>query len=164
MLFKFINRILLVASACVLFCAGCASVQDSGYDHNSAAQGFQNEPVDQSVSKERLGMDYLLGRGVPENRELAFSWFEKAAAQGSAKAANELGYMYASGKGVAQNYQLALEYYQQAADGGIASAKYNLGLLYLNGLGTPADPARAQADFQEAAAMGFGPARKKMTG
>lgn len=164
MLFKnFFTTLLLVGSFCFL-CVSCATTQQSGSDDNLAAQGFQKEPVDQATSQERLGMDYLLGRGVPENREQAFHWFKKAAEEGSASAANELGYMYASGKGTRQDYQLALECYQQAADAGIPSAKYNLGLMYAYGLGTPADKARAEAYFQEAAALGFVPAQKRPTG
>lgn len=156
------TRILLVSGFCFL-CVSCSTMQQSGSDDNSAAQGIQNAPVDQAASAEHLGRDYLLGRGVAQNNELAFSWFEKAAQQGSGSAANELGYMYASGKGVGQNYQLALEYYQQAAEAGLASAKYNLGLMYAYGLGTTVDKTRAEAYFQEAAALGFAPAQKRPT-
>src|SRR5690349_17431791 len=120
---------LLIASLCFL-CLGCASTPESGFDNTPADPGFQKEPVEQASSQERLGMDYLLGRGVPENKQLAFKWFEKSADQGNPAAANELGYLYASGRGVAQDYALALEYYQKASEAGIPSAKYNLGLLY----------------------------------
>lgn len=164
MLFKnLVTKILLLSGFCFL-CVSCASMPESGSDDNSAAQGFQNEPVDQAISQERLGMAYLLGRGVPENKEQAVYWFQKAAEQGSSTAANELGYLYASGTGVAQNYELALGWYQQAADAGIPSAKYNLGLLYAYGLGTAVDKAKADYYFQEAARLGFTPAEQSSTG
>jgi len=165
MLFKNLFKTILLTVGFCLLCTSCTtSLQESGSDHTPADLGFQKEPVDQATSQERLGMDYLLGRGVPENKDQAFHWFKKAAEQGSATAANELGYLYASGKGVEQNYSLALEYYQQAAEAGLASAQYNLGLLYAYGLGTPADSAKADAYFQEAAAQGFAPAQKKPIG
>ncbi len=163
MLLKCLVKILLVSALCFI-CASCATMPESGPDNNSAEAGFQNEPVDQTASQERLGMDYLLGRGVAENKEQAFYWFQKAAEQGSSTAANELGYLYASGTGVAQNYALALDWYQQAADAGIPSAKYNLGLLYAYGLGTAVDKARADDYFREAAALGFTPAAKLSIG
>jgi len=157
------TKILLLGSFCFLGMS-CTSMQESGFDNNSAAHGFQKEPIDQATSQERLGKDYLLGRGVPENKEQAFYWFQKAAKQGNPYAANELGYLYASGKGVAQNYQLALEWYQLAADAGIPSAKYNVGLMYTYGLGTAVDKAKADVYFQEAAALGFTPAQKQPLG
>ena len=77
MLYKnLFSRILLGASFCFL-CVSCTSMQESGFDNNSAAPGFQKEPVDQAASQERLGMDYLLGAGEWENKEQAFNWFKK---------------------------------------------------------------------------------------
>gem|GEM_PF-4248610 len=163
MLQNTLTKILLLSGLCFL-CLSCSSMQESGYDNNSADSGFQKAPVSQATSEEHLGIDYLLGRGVAENDRLAFDWLQKAADQGSMTAANELGFMYASGKGVEQNYSLAIEWYEKAADSGIASAKYNLGMIYALGLGTPADPAQAEQYFSEAAALGFTPAQARSPG
>ncbi|HSW70427.1 MAG TPA: hypothetical protein VLH77_00410, partial [Gammaproteobacteria bacterium] len=63
MLFKnLFTKTLLWGSFCFLS-AGCSSLQQSGPDDNSA-EGFQKEPINQASSQERLGKDYLLGRGV----------------------------------------------------------------------------------------------------
>ena len=162
MLFKnLVTQMMLICSFSLL-CVSCSSTKPTGSDDNLAALGIQNEALNQTASQERLGMAYLLGRGVPENNAQAVYWFQKAAEQGSGLAANELGYLYASGKGASQNYATALSWYQKAADLGLASAKYNLGIMYANGLGTEADQIKASNYFHEAAALGFAPARKRI--
>ena len=51
-----------------------------------------------------LGNLYLAGHGVAQNYVEARQWFEKAAAQGDAKAQNNLGTLYGFGQGVPRNY------------------------------------------------------------
>ena len=46
---------------------------------------------------------YVMGKGVDQNYETAFSLFNKAAAKEQRFAENMLGYMYAEGLGVKQD-------------------------------------------------------------
>lgn len=105
-----------------------------------------------------MGVNYLLGRGVPQNNEKAFYYFKQAADQDDAFAQNEVAYMYAAGKGVQQDYKMAFHYYQKAADNDLASAQYSLGLLYANGLGVAKNAGFAETWFKKSAAHHFEPA------
>ena len=69
---------------------------------------------------------YALGLGVERNYAKAREWYEKAAANGEAKAQYSLGYMYEYGLGVEQDYAKARDWYQKAADNGHANAKKRL--------------------------------------
>lgn len=109
-----------------------------------------------------MGVRYLMGRGVPQNNEKAFGYFNKAAKNDDPFAQNELAYMYAAGKGTTRDNEKAFYWYQKAADHGLASAQYNLGLLYQKGIGTPKNPALATKWFKESAAHGFEPARRAL--
>jgi len=113
-------------------------------------------------SAQHIGIRYLLGRGVEQSNEQAFSWFQKGAEEGDAFAQSELAYMYATGKGTAQDFAAAVKWYQAAAAQGLASAQYNLGLFYVKGLGVPANRGLAIQWFQKSAAHGFAPARKAL--
>ncbi|MCC2666210.1 MAG: hypothetical protein K0S63_126, partial [Gammaproteobacteria bacterium] len=93
---------------CYFLCVSCASHKNGTYD------------TDDSHTQNKLGVKYLLGQGVVQDDAIAFSWFEKSAAQGNPYAENELGYLYAAGRGVAQNDVTALQWYQKAADHGLA--------------------------------------------
>lgn len=58
------------------------------------------------------------GRGIPQNDDKAYEWFQKAAEQGNAMAQCNLGLMYGSGHGVPQDDIKAFEWYQKAAEQG----------------------------------------------
>lgn len=109
-------------------------------------------------SKGNMGVRYLLGRGVKQDNEKAFYYFNKAAAEGDVLAQNEVAYLYAAGKGVPRNNTLAFHWYKKAAAHGLASAQYNLGLMYLHGLGTEKNASLAMESFKKSAAHGFEPA------
>ena len=47
---------------------------------------------------------YYNGLGVEKDYQKAKEWYEKAAAQGNARAQTNLGDMYYNGEGVSQNY------------------------------------------------------------
>ena len=87
----------------------------------------QGDPAAQCV----IGFAYWYGYyGFPEDKGLAFQWYQKAAVQGYAKAQNNLGFMYQHGLGVAADYKSALKCYQSAAEQGLAIAQCSLGLMY----------------------------------
>lgn len=148
---KCLKKCLLLMGLCVLFTA-CST----------ARQGDSSNLAHPTGGPADLGVQYLLGRGVPQSDEKAFHYFSIAAENGDVFAANELGYLYAAGKGTSVDYAKALSFYQQAAEHGLASAQYNLGLMYATGMGTPPDRALARQWFQKAAARGFEPAKQAL--
>lgn len=140
------KKILLIIGVCLLV-SGCT---------NQALNANDNTVYAQSTSD--MGVNYLLGRGVPQDHAKAFAYFKRAADEGDAFAQNEVAYMYAAGKGTSRNYKQAFAYYKKAATLDLASAQFNLGLLYENGLGTAENKTLAQEWFKKSAAHGFEPA------
>jgi TPR repeat protein len=70
---------------------------------------------------------YYQGKGVKEDFQEAFKWYQKAAKQGYAFAQCHLGRMYIEGKGVDKNLQEGILWYEKAAEQGDALAQYHLG-------------------------------------
>jgi TPR repeat protein len=75
-------------------------------------QSLDCDSIDELMSKAesgdaeaelQLGSAYELGRGVPQNCEMAAEWIMKAASQGNAAAQYNLGLRYAQGDGVAED-------------------------------------------------------------
>jgi uncharacterized protein len=104
----------------------------------------------------KLAGDYLIGRGVTQDLELAAYWYEKAAGSGDPEAEMQIGYFYDAGVGVAQDPARAAHWYQLAAATGLADAKVNLGILYLWGNGVAKNPQLAAQLFREAVNTGSG--------
>lgn len=144
---------LIVVIGMTLMITGCATDK-----YGDAFYGFRKP----SATTE-LGVQYLLGRGVPKDYKRAFYYFNQAAAKGDPLAQNELGYMYAVGKGTERDYNKSFIFYHQAASHGLASAQYNLGLLYMHGLGTEKNQAKGLEWIKKAADSGFEPARVALT-
>lgn len=140
------KKLILLTGLCVLF-AGCSTGR-----YGSAGMTASGTPTE-------MGTRYLLGRGVQQNDEKAFYYFNQAAQEDDAFAQNEVAYMYAAGKGTAKDYTKAFEFYEKAANHGLASAQYNLGFMYLHGLGTQANKEQAMIWFRKSAAHGFEPAQ-----
>ncbi|MBQ4491967.1 MAG: sel1 repeat family protein, partial [Deltaproteobacteria bacterium] len=61
---------------------------------------------------------YYGGQGVQQDYAEARKWWEKAAAQGNAKAQYNLGVMYHEGQGVRQDKQTAKEWFSKACNNG----------------------------------------------
>lgn len=98
-----------------------------------------------------LGMAYVTGRGVEQDKKLAAYWFEKAAGAGNPVAENELGYFYQVGFGVPADAVRAVHWYQLASAGGLPAAKVNLGVAYMWGAGVQKNESLALKLFKEAA-------------
>ncbi len=110
-----------------------------------------------SVRKEiELGAAYFVGRGVPQNEQLAAYWYEKAANAGDPNAQRQIGYFYQVGIGVSKDPARAVHWYELASASGLPGAKVNLGVAYLWGVGVPKDEALAARLFREAAKKGSG--------
>ncbi|MGI9317671.1 MAG: hypothetical protein ACR2QW_10090 [bacterium] len=80
-----------------------------------------------------LGVMHLRQEASDPSPAAAFSWFEKAAAQGHATAMFNLGVAYWEGAGVEQNKDQALTLWEQSAVKGDSGAQFNLGLAYYIG-------------------------------
>lgn len=134
---------------------GCATPRYMGNSDNAAAIAKESDT--------KLGVRYLLGRGVPQSDERAFHYFLAAARDNDPFAQNEVAYLYAAGKGTERNDEKAFEYYQKAANNGLASAQYNLGLFYQQGIGVEKNDTLAMSWFQKSSAHGFEPAKKALS-
>lgn len=107
-----------------------------------------------AVAQARLGFIYDVGRSVPQNKDLARRWYEKAVAQGELNAAVNLGVMFSRGDGVAQDHARAFELFQLAAVGGSAEGQRNLGTMFQDGEHVAVDFAEARRWYERAANRG----------
>jgi hypothetical protein len=101
-----------------------------------------------------LGILYELGRGVPQDDEVAANWYRRAADQGHITAQFYLGIMYANGHSVLRDYAVAVKWTRRAADQGYAPAQAYLGLMYYVGYRVPQDYAVAASWYRKAADQG----------
>ena len=98
-----------------------------------------------------LGHAYRLGRGVPQNLNLAEQWYERAARAGHSEAQAMYGViLFQNGR-----RNEALPYIQRGAENGDPRAQYVLGTVLFNGDYLPADLPRAYALMTRAAAQGL---------
>ena len=143
-----------LASCCVLFSAPTKMLAEpAAADIPSTTVGPEPRSVDQQI---KLAGDYLAGRGVAQNLNLAAYWYEKAAGSGDPLAELQIGYLYEAGIGVPRDPARAAHWYQLAASGGLARAKVNLAVAYLWGTGVPTNKRLALRLLNEAAADGSG--------
>ncbi|HEY9163193.1 MAG TPA: tetratricopeptide repeat protein [Magnetovibrio sp.] len=89
-------------------------------------------------SMNNLGMMYLNGEYVTQNRAVAFKLFEKASVE-FAQAKDNLGQCYEHGWGVEQDIGQAVNFYQLAGDAGFFMGYYHAGEVFEKGY---ADEAR----------------------
>jgi eukaryotic-like serine/threonine-protein kinase len=118
------------------------------YYRNAAAHDY---PDAENV----LGSLYATGAdGVPQDNDEALVWFQKAAAQGLAKAQKNLGDMYYFGRGQDKDYKQAMFWYAKAADQKFADAQFRLGYMNEKGLGTDPNDQAATEFYQKAVRNG----------
>ena len=87
--------------------------------------------------RNRLGVIYDHGKGMPRDEAAAASLFRLSAEQGYADAECNLGQAFYQGTGVKQDYVEASRWSRLAAEKGHARAQANLGGAYLTGHGVP---------------------------
>ena len=109
----------------------------------------------------RLGLMYVLGRGVAENRAEGLKWIKAAlsvivtmAKKGIPWAQTDLGTAYELGLGLEKDMNKAIHWYTEAADRGYAGAQTNLGVLYASGDGVEWNRDLAIQWLQRAARQG----------
>ena len=101
-----------------------------------------------------IAQAYFLGRGVPQNSNLAEQWYERAARQGHEEAQANYGLLlFQNGR-----RREAMPWIEQAANRGDPRAQYVYGTALYNGDLVPADLPRAYAMMSRAAAAGLPPA------
>ena len=127
----------------VLFCLSLTfSYPSWAADFNKGVEAYQNGNYevafdewaalaedDDPMSQYGLGILYREGKGVSQDFDEAFNWFELSADQGNEYALNALGEMYDNGDGVEKDYEAAYDYYLEAGDAGVIEAIFNLGVL-----------------------------------
>ena len=94
------------------------------------------------------------GLGVAEDPATAFTWFQKAAAEGHTLAEHSIGNAYAVGRGVAQDRAAAVTWWLKAAAKGDAVPQLRLGESYEQGHGVAVDLAAARRWYAAAATRG----------
>ena len=101
-----------------------------------------------------MAQAYFLGRGVPQNTNLAEQWYERAARQGNEEAQANYGLLlFQNGR-----RREALPWIERAANRGDPRAQYVLGTALFNGDLVGQDSARAYALMSRAAQAGLPPA------
>ncbi len=98
----------------------------------------------------RIGVSYLRGLGVKENRSQALEWFKKAAAAGSTDGIFLCGESYFFGSGCEQDYKIASQYYTLAAKEEHTRATVALARCYELGLGVPQSNKKAAVLYKRA--------------
>ncbi|MGH8584589.1 MAG: tetratricopeptide repeat protein [Gammaproteobacteria bacterium] len=101
-----------------------------------------------------LGLMYANGHGVPEDRQRAAEWFDKAVGKFDASAPFNIGVMYYEGKGVAKDRKIAAEWFYKAAELGDSEAQFNLALMYDRGDGIASNMDEAIKWYEQAALQG----------
>ncbi len=89
------------------------------YDQANSATALKvwlpNAQEGNMVAQTYVGEIYEKGFGIEPDYTLAAAWYQKAAAQGYARAKLNLGYLYEKGLGVQQDLKKALAYYREAS-------------------------------------------------
>ncbi|MBN82742.1 MAG: hypothetical protein CMJ70_21630 [Planctomycetaceae bacterium] len=134
--------------------AVCRRILKAGIPHDyDPRKIFTAADGGNAVAQYQLGMLLKEGVGVPENKELAETWFRKAAANESLPAMIELGKMYYFGNGVAEDVDEAIKWFVKAGKEGNPAGFYFVGFAHAIGDGAPRDPAKA-VEFYTVAAKG----------
>jgi len=102
-----------------------------------------------------LGLMYLQGEGIAEDKKLALSWLKKSADQGYYLAMHRLGKLYLSGEVTKSDPAVALKHITMSAGNGYSPSQYLLGTLYQTGKqGVDKNPKEALRWFKLAADQG----------
>jgi hypothetical protein len=93
-----------------------------------------------------VGIMYLKGQGVAQDREKALEWLKKSSAAGYQLATSKLSRI--------DEQESKFEQLQNEAKAGNLDAQYELGMMYLKGRGIEADDSKARQWLQRAADKG----------
>lgn len=125
--------------------------------HRSAETGY-------APAENYLGYLLYEGKMVPQQRDSALYWLDRAARHGDAKAASNLGFLLLNqptADSIA-DARKAAEYFEIAAKAQLPSAISQLADLYRTGRGVETDTLKAENLYLEACALGLENAEKKL--
>jgi hypothetical protein len=124
-------------------------------DYITAVKEFQNAAENgDPKSQTELGKLYFTGRGIGNDKQVAFFWFTKAADQGNSESQLNLAKMYESGRHTTEDKPLAAQLYQKASDQGNSTAAYNLSHMYKDGVGVQKNEKKGYALLVKSATAG----------
>ena len=109
---------------------------------------------DDAKAQTKLGTDYLLGRGVEQDRDQGFKLIRGAAEKGGSEAQRILGNLYEYGVGAPINLKESAKWRRKAAGQGDGKAARALGQMYLAGEGVSSDKSLAFLWMRRAAEQG----------
>ncbi len=101
-----------------------------------------------------IGKRHADGDGLPQDIDLAVTWYRKAADCNYLDALFSLATCYAFGQGVSQDYGQAIPWYQKAAEQGHPDSQYMLAMSHQYGLNDTQDMSTARNWYEKAAAQG----------
>jgi len=130
--------------------AGLAHAQGRHADEFALLSEILSIDPEHPSTNANLGNLFHHGKGVTQNVEKAFEFYEQAHRAGNATATCNLGLMYKQGQGVTQNLAKAVQLYEQAHRAGNATATCNLGLMYKQGQGVTQNLAKAVELYEQA--------------
>jgi len=116
---------------------------------------FQLAENGDAEAQYKIGLNYVYGNDVTQDKSKAAMFFKMAADQGYIPARRELALLLAAGEGVEPDMATAIQYLSEAADQLDPSALYHLGLMYEVGIGVEKDMQKAVRMLAYAAEMGF---------
>lgn len=102
--------------------------------------------------------NYKAKLGLIQNQNVAWKWYEAAAAKNNAKASFMLARMAKYGEGTTPDLQKSVHWLQVASDQGNAQAMFLLSNAYADGEGVAKDPVKARAWLERSAEGDFPPA------
>eukprot|EP00035_Acanthoeca_spectabilis_P032437 m.18742 g.18742 ORF g.18742 m.18742 type:complete len:1812 (-) comp5355_c0_seq2:111-5546(-) len=131
--------------------------EGTAVDHQEAVRLYRLAAVQGNHRKAQfnLGNCYFVGRGVAQNKMIAFQWFLRSANQGYPEAQLCVGSCYERGAGVALNQAQAYAWFQKSAAQGCLKAQHSVACSLLHGLGVPQDLRLAADAFRLAADRGY---------
>ncbi|HEC20154.1 MAG TPA: sel1 repeat family protein [Gammaproteobacteria bacterium] len=119
------DKITVVLATLLFLVSGFVSADDDLTDDVFDEVKFENSARAQYT----LGLMYLQGKGVEQDKQSALSWLKKSSEQGYYLALHRLGRIYLDDKKEA----LAVKHIAQAAEMGYSPSQYLLGTLYQTG-------------------------------
>jgi uncharacterized protein len=150
-----LSIVCLTMSACADVKPAVDTLKNNRAEYEAAANELRKSAEEGDASaRNRLGLLYNEGAGVPQDYRQAKQWFEKAAEQGHAEAQVNLGTLYLQGNEAPQSDQMALFWFRRAAGQGDPVAFAKLGLMYAQAQGVPQDFIQAHMWYNLAGANG----------
>lgn len=107
---------------------------------------LQNAKAGDPEAQYEVGIMYLKGQGVEQDRDKAFEWLKASAASGYALAESKLARI--------EEQESKFDQLHDQADGGNVDAQYELAMMYLKGRGVEADEKAALRYLQMAVDKG----------